>query len=141
MFTAMERRGILRMQIRGCVCILPFQDFPPIEATGYMRCSNDPSWAVDGFNLQSRPNTLSVFTANIVFMQEDLLMPIRCTSFKTKQLARVVGRIYDAELTLVGLKSTQFSLLAKVANRGPIGVGALAKVMGLYQFAFNRVNR
>jgi DNA-binding MarR family transcriptional regulator len=64
-------------------------------------------------------------------MSKDLLMPIRCTSFKTKNLARVIGRIYDAEMASVGLKATQFSVLAKVENRGPIGVGALAKVMGL----------
>lgn len=64
-------------------------------------------------------------------MPDDLLTPIRCTSFKTKQLARLVGRIYDAELAAVGLKTTQFSLLTHVARRGPIGLSALAKRMEL----------
>jgi DNA-binding MarR family transcriptional regulator len=74
---------------------------------------------------------LPVLTANITNMTVDLLTPIRCTSFKTKQLARLVGRIYDAEMAAVSLKASQFSLLTHVANHGPIGVGALAKRMAL----------
>ncbi|MFO1325900.1 MAG: MarR family winged helix-turn-helix transcriptional regulator [Rubrivivax sp.] len=57
--------------------------------------------------------------------------PRGCTHFKTRQLARLLARHYDAELAAAGLKTTQFSLLNHVRSLGPVAPGELARAMGL----------
>lgn len=57
--------------------------------------------------------------------------PRGCTNFKTRQLARLLSRHYDAELARAGLKTTQYSLLSHVLSLGPIAPGVLATRMGL----------
>lgn len=57
--------------------------------------------------------------------------PRGCTNFKTRQLARVLSRHYDAELAAAGLKTTQYSLLSHVLHLEPIAPGELARRMGL----------
>lgn len=59
------------------------------------------------------------------------LIPKGCTNFKTRQLARLLSRQYDAELAKAGLKTTQYSLLGHVLHLGPIAPGELARRMGL----------
>ncbi len=54
-----------------------------------------------------------------------------CTSFRTKQLARHIARVYDKKLARAGMKTTQYSLLTHVLNRGPIATGELAALLGL----------
>jgi DNA-binding MarR family transcriptional regulator len=54
-----------------------------------------------------------------------------CTNFKTRQLARLLSRHYDAELAGCGLKTTQYSLLSHALHLGPIAPGELARRMGL----------
>lgn len=54
-----------------------------------------------------------------------------CTNFKTRHLGRLLSRHYDAELAKVGLKTTQYSLLAHVLKLGDIAPGELARQMGL----------
>lgn len=57
--------------------------------------------------------------------------PENCTSFRTKQFARLVERHYDAYLGAVDIKTTQFTLLTNVLRRGPISIAELADRMGL----------
>jgi DNA-binding MarR family transcriptional regulator len=57
--------------------------------------------------------------------------PQGCTNFKLRQLLRSVARLYDAQLALSGLKTTQYSLLSHVVSLGPIAPNALATRMGL----------
>ena len=57
--------------------------------------------------------------------------PKGCTSFKTRQLARLLSRQYDAEIAKAGLKGTQFSMLCSVPREGSITPGELAQTMGL----------
>ena len=64
-------------------------------------------------------------------MNTTIAVPRGCTNFKTRQLARVLSRLYDSELAKVGLKTTQFSLLSHVLTHGPIAPGELARLMGL----------
>lgn len=64
-------------------------------------------------------------------INRDLLVPINCTSLRTRQFSRVVARFYDAYISKAGLKTSQFSLLTTVAKRGPIASGALAESMGM----------
>ena len=57
--------------------------------------------------------------------------PKNCTSFKTRKLTRLLARHYDAEFAKLGIKSTQFTLLAHVIRYEPVSAGALAQRMGI----------
>ena len=52
--------------------------------------------------------------------------PQGCTNLKLRQLMRRMGQRYDAQMALVGLKTTQYSLLACVDKLGPLRPGELA---------------
>ena len=62
---------------------------------------------------------------------DDRVKPRGCTNLKLRQLARVVTRLYDAQVAATGLKITQFSLLAHVVALGPIRPSDLAQRMRL----------
>ena len=53
-------------------------------------------------------------------------MPQGCTNLKLRQLMRRIGQHYDEQLGSVGLKTTQYSLLACVDKLGPLRPGELA---------------
>jgi DNA-binding MarR family transcriptional regulator len=57
--------------------------------------------------------------------------PRGCSNAKLRQLTRRVSQHYDHEMGKIGLKATQYSLLSKVLQRGPIRPGELAKAMAL----------
>ena len=57
--------------------------------------------------------------------------PLGCSNAKLRQLTRRVSQHYDHEMGKIGLKATQYSLLSKVLQRGPIRPGELAKAMAL----------
>ena len=57
--------------------------------------------------------------------------PKECTHDKLRRLMRRLSVHYDARLRQVGLKTTQFSLLARVGYLGPIRPADLAEAMGL----------
>jgi DNA-binding MarR family transcriptional regulator len=57
--------------------------------------------------------------------------PKACTHDKLRRLMRRLSIHYDARLRQVGLKTTQFSLLARVGYLGPIRPADLAGAMGL----------
>ena len=61
----------------------------------------------------------------------DAQTPRGCTHFKLRQLARRVGRDYDAVLATAGLKTSQYSLLNAIARLAPVRPGDLAARMGL----------
>ena len=52
--------------------------------------------------------------------------PQGCTNLKLRQLMRRMGQHYDAQMSLVGLKTTQYSLLACIDKLGPLRPGELA---------------
>ena len=57
--------------------------------------------------------------------------PRGCSNAKLRQLTRSVSQHYDHEMGKIGLKATQYYLLSKVLQRGPIRPGELAKAMAL----------
>ena len=57
--------------------------------------------------------------------------PQGCTHFKLRQLQRSVARLYDTQLALTGLKTTQYSLLSHLVTLGPVAPSTLAARMGL----------
>ncbi|CAN7490855.1 MarR family winged helix-turn-helix transcriptional regulator [Variovorax sp. LjRoot84] len=54
-----------------------------------------------------------------------------CTDTKAHQLARLVRQHYDAELSKVGLRITQYRLLMEVLAHGPVRPCDLAETMSL----------
>jgi len=52
--------------------------------------------------------------------------PKGCTNLKLRQFMRRVAQHYDAQMSKVGLKTTQYSLLSYVDKLGPIRPGDLA---------------
>lgn len=57
------------------------------------------------------------------------IKPQGCTNLKLRQLARMVTRLYDRHLAIVGLRNTQYALLSHVVKLGPIRPGDLARRM------------
>jgi len=64
--------------------------------------------------------------------------PQGCTHFKLRQLARVVGAHYDAEMAKTGLKTTQYTLLSHITRLGPIRAVALAQHMHMSASTLSR---
>src|SRR5215813_1661128 len=52
-----------------------------------------------------------------------------CNCLAVRQAARHVTQFYDRFLAEAGLRTTQFSILAKLKRRGPMTINALAKEM------------
>ena len=55
--------------------------------------------------------------------------PEDCNCFAVRSAARRVTQLYDQLLAPVGLRVTQFSILAKLGRRGPLTINALAEDM------------
>jgi DNA-binding MarR family transcriptional regulator len=60
-------------------------------------------------------------------MQVDELKPLRaCNCFALRAATRHVSQLYDQCLAPTGLRTTQFSILAKLKWKGPLTINALA---------------
>jgi DNA-binding MarR family transcriptional regulator len=55
--------------------------------------------------------------------------PEDCNCFAVRSAARHVTQLYDQVLAPVGLRVTQFSILANLERRGPLTINALAEDM------------
>lgn len=64
--------------------------------------------------------------------------PQGCTNLKLRQLVRVVGAHYDAEVGKTGLKTTQYSLLSYICKLGPIRAVELAQQMHMSASTLSR---
>ena len=60
---------------------------------------------------------------------ETLPKPEDCNCFAVRSAARHVSQFYDLFLAPIGLRTTQFSILAKLKQRGPLTINTLANVM------------
>ncbi len=59
----------------------------------------------------------------------DPMSPVCCVSFRLRRAARVVAKTYDAGLKPVGLRNTQFTLLAALVMNGPQNIGQLSHAL------------
>lgn len=55
----------------------------------------------------------------------------RCNCLAARQAARYLTAVYDQALQPVGLRATQFSILYKLTNHGPLAIGELAASMAM----------
>lgn len=63
--------------------------------------------------------------------------PQGCTCFKLRKLTRAMSRLYDQHLATVGLKTTQYSVLANAAIAA-LPVADLAELLGLERTTLTR---
>jgi DNA-binding MarR family transcriptional regulator len=68
----------------------------------------------------------------------DLALTKSCPCLAARRRARAITRHFDAYLRPHGLRSTQFSVLAALALRGPTGRGRLADGLGLERTTLTR---
>ena len=64
--------------------------------------------------------------------------PDECNCFMVRSAARHVTQLYDQILAPVGLRVTQFSILAKLKRLGPLTINALAKDMVMDRTTLSR---
>jgi DNA-binding MarR family transcriptional regulator len=55
--------------------------------------------------------------------------PEECTCLAVRQAARHITQFYDQRLAAAGLRTTQYSVLAKLRRQGPMTINALADAM------------
>ncbi len=70
-------------------------------------------------------------------MTEPVEKPLGCTCFKLRKLTRAMSRLYDQHMAAVGLKTTQYSVLANVA-RAALPVAELADLLGMERTTLTR---
>src|SRR6516165_12335358 len=61
-----------------------------------------------------------------------------CNCFAVRSAARHVSQFYDQLLVPVGLRTTQFSILAKLKRHGPLTINALADQMAMDRTTLGR---
>ncbi len=61
-----------------------------------------------------------------------------CTCFNLRKAARILTRRYDQALVPVGLKATQFSVLASLYGMGPVSIGTTAERLGMERTTLTR---
>lgn len=54
-----------------------------------------------------------------------------CTHLRVRKLSRLASRLYDAELAVLGIKATQFSLMQHLDRLEPVCASALAGAMAM----------
>ena len=70
-------------------------------------------------------------------MHEPTEKLLGCTCFKLRKLTRTMSRLYDQHMASVGLKTTQYSLLANAA-RAALPVAELAELLGMERTTLTR---
>lgn len=61
-----------------------------------------------------------------------------CTCFRLRRTARRVTQIYDHRLAPLGLRVTQYSLLAHLVGKPPTAIGAFAEILGMDRTTLTR---
>jgi len=64
-----------------------------------------------------------------------------CNCLALRQAARHISQIYDSYLESEGLRTTQFSILAKLNRLGPLSINELAKSMVMDRTTLGRAIR
>ena len=64
-----------------------------------------------------------------------------CNCLALRQAARHVSQIYDGHLTSESLRTTQYSILAKLDRLGPMSINELAKSMVMDRTTLGRAIR
>ena len=63
--------------------------------------------------------------------EEPLYRPENCINYRLRRAARATARIYDDALRPIGLRNTQFTVLAAIQDRKDIAIGELADLLAV----------
>ena len=66
------------------------------------------------------------------------LEPRNCISYRLRRAARVTAKKFDDALRPLGIRNTQFTLLAALNKTGPISIGALSDALATDSTTLNR---
>jgi DNA-binding MarR family transcriptional regulator len=66
------------------------------------------------------------------------LEPGNCISYRLRRAARMTAKKFDDALRPLGIRNTQFTLLAAVNEMGPISIGALSEALATDSTTLNR---
>ena len=69
------------------------------------------------------------------------LEPSTCNCLALRQAARHISQIYDGHMASTGLRTTQYSILAKLKRLGPLSINELAKSMVMDRTTLGRAVR
>jgi DNA-binding MarR family transcriptional regulator len=61
-----------------------------------------------------------------------------CLCLASRRAARTITRAFDRHLRPHGIRTTQFTLLTKLALRGPTPIGELAEILGMERTTLTR---
>jgi len=67
--------------------------------------------------------------------------PADCNCLAIRQAARQVTQLYDGYLAAAGLRSTQYSILSRLARLGPLPINKLAEAMVMDRTTMGRAVR
>jgi DNA-binding MarR family transcriptional regulator len=74
-------------------------------------------------------------------MQQERVDSTVCNCLALRQAARHITQIYDVYLASEGLRTTQYSILAKLSRLGPLSINELAKSMIMDRTTLGRAIR
>src|ERR1700729_751720 len=75
---------------------------------------------------------------DLTMRADKLPRPGECNCFAVRAAARHVTQAYDQFLAPTGLRTTQFSILAKLKRRGPLTINVLAEDMAMDRTTLGR---
>jgi DNA-binding MarR family transcriptional regulator len=74
-------------------------------------------------------------------LDKEMQAPAICNCLALRQAGRHVTQLYDRHLAAEGLRTSQYSILAKLARLGPLSINELASMMVLDRTATGRAIR
>lgn len=66
------------------------------------------------------------------------LEPVNCISYRLRRAARMTAKKFDDALRPLGIRNTQFTLLAALNEMGPLSIGALSEALATDSTTLNR---
>lgn len=70
--------------------------------------------------------------------KDEWLQPGNCISYRLRRVARMTARKFDDAMRPLGIRNTQFTLLAALQTLGPISIGALSEELATDATTLNR---
>lgn len=70
--------------------------------------------------------------------ENELLQPGNCISYRLRRVARMTAKKFDDAMRPLGVRNTQFTLLAALQTLGPISIGELSDELATDPTTLNR---
>lgn len=70
--------------------------------------------------------------------ENDWLQPGNCISYRLRRVARMTAKKFDDAMRPLGIRNTQFTLLAALDTLGPVSIGDLSEELAIDPTTLNR---